>query len=209
MTEHHHHHGFLPAAGHDLLLPLYDAVTRLTGLDKKRRLLVERAELAAGQRVLDVGCGTGSLVIAVKRRHPAVEVVGIDPDPKVLRIAERKVARAKVDVGLDRGFAGSLPYPDASFDRVLSSFMFHHLSAADKSQMLREALRVLRPGGRLELVDFGRPEGRSWLPFHKHLGGNAERDVVALLEAAGFRDTTASRRTALLFGPIVYYRAAR
>ena len=83
MIESHHH--YLPAAGHDVLLPLYDAITRLFGLERSRQWLLDRAELQPGHKVLDVGCGTGSLLVLLKRLHPHVEATGIDPDDKVLR----------------------------------------------------------------------------------------------------------------------------
>ena len=118
---------YLPAAGHDWLLPLYDPVVTLLGGDPTRRVLVEQATIQPSHRVLEVGCGTGSLVLLVKRLHPGVDVVGIDPDPKALARARRKAARAKVSVRFDHGFADEMPYPEASFDRVFSSFMLHHL----------------------------------------------------------------------------------
>jgi SAM-dependent methyltransferase len=70
------------AAGHDALLPFYDPFAKFIGIDRTRRALLEQAELRPGHRVLDVGCGTGSLVVLIKRRHPEVEVVGLDPDPQ-------------------------------------------------------------------------------------------------------------------------------
>ena len=73
---------YLPAAGHDWSLPLYDPIVKLLGGDKVRRFLLDQAPLQPGQRVLDIGCGTGTLAILSKRLHPDVEVVGIDPDPK-------------------------------------------------------------------------------------------------------------------------------
>jgi SAM-dependent methyltransferase len=108
--------------------------------------------------VLDVGCGTGSLAIAIARLHPAADVVGIDPDPKALARARRKAARAGVSIQFDGGFADGLPYPDAAFDHLLSSFMFHHLEGNEKAGMFHEARRVLKPGGFLYLLDFEGPE---------------------------------------------------
>ena len=84
---------YLPAAGHDWSLPLYDPIVKLLGGDASRRALLYQAALRPGQRVLDVGCGTGTLATLVKRLHPDVEVVGLDPDPKALARARRKAAR--------------------------------------------------------------------------------------------------------------------
>ena len=102
---------YVPAFGIDLLLPLYDPFARLLGADGARNALIEQAELRAGHRVLDVGCGTGTLLREIATRQPGVELVGLDPDPRGLARARRKVGdRAR----LDRGFSDALPYPDDS-----------------------------------------------------------------------------------------------
>jgi ubiquinone/menaquinone biosynthesis C-methylase UbiE len=111
---------YLPAAGRDSFLPLYDLMTRLMGADKARTELLDRSDIRPSHRVLEVGCGTGSLLIQLKRLYPGTDVVGLDPDPKALARARHKAARAAVSVHLDRGFGDELPYADASFDRLLS-----------------------------------------------------------------------------------------
>jgi ubiquinone/menaquinone biosynthesis C-methylase UbiE len=150
--------GYIPAAGHDFLLPLYDPLLRFVGRETawKTRLL-EQAGLRAGQRVLDLGCGTGTLAVQIKRREPGVAMFGVDGDPRVLERARAKAARAAVDVELEQALADHLPYPDASFDRVLSSLVLHHLARDVKLGALQEVRRVLRPGGSFHLADFGPP----------------------------------------------------
>jgi ubiquinone/menaquinone biosynthesis C-methylase UbiE len=147
MTEHAE---FLPATGHHLPLFVYDPLTRLLRLSAIHRRLVAEAGLTPGMRVLEVGCGTGNLALLARRT--GADVIGLDPDPRVLAIAARKAP----DVRFDQGFAERLPYPDDSFDRVLSAFMYHHLKPAARETMLSEARRVLAPAGRLHLVDFER-----------------------------------------------------
>ena len=149
--------GYIPAAGHDWLLPLYDPLCRLVGESGLKGRLIELAEISPGQRVLDVGCGTGTLALLLAKAEPRAETLGIDGDPKALAIARRKASVAGTPVQFDEGLAYALPYPDASFDRVLSSFVFHHLTREHKSGALSEILRVLKPGGTLHILDFGRP----------------------------------------------------
>jgi SAM-dependent methyltransferase len=105
---------YLPGMGLDWLLPLYDPFTRLIGIEPAHRTLAEQAELESAQRVLEIGCGTGNLSLLLKRMHPQLEVVGLDPDPKALARARRKARGAGLALQLDRGFADQLPYPTAA-----------------------------------------------------------------------------------------------
>lgn len=131
---------YLPAAGHDWALPFYDTIVKLFGFDRARRTLVNQAAIRPGHHVLDIGCGTGSLVTLIKRLHPDVEVVGLDPDPKALARARRKAAGTAVSIQFDQGFSDELPYPEASFDRVFSSFMLHHLLSLAKIPNMKKSI---------------------------------------------------------------------
>jgi ubiquinone/menaquinone biosynthesis C-methylase UbiE len=204
---------FLPAAGHDWALPLYDPFVKLLGGDKARHALILQATLPTVGRVLDVGCGTGTLAVLLKQLYPKVDVVGLDPDPKALGRAGRKAKRASVSIHFDQGSADRLPYADGSFDRVLSSFMFHHLRPDQRMKMLQEASRVLVPGGSLHLLDFERPEdagvlGRLLYSNH-HLDDNQEQRILALLQQAGFTSREKITTDGLLFDLLRmgYYRA--
>ena len=211
MAETHRH--FVPAAGADWLLPFYDPFTRLLGTAAAQRQLVEQAALAPGQRVLDLGCGTGALSLVAKRAEPGIELVGLDPDPKALARARRKVADAGVSIAFEQGFGDALPFADASFDRVLSSFMFHHLESADKPAVLRELRRVLRPGGSLHVVDFaGAGHGLGALLarlVHREesLHSNTDDGLPRLMREAGFGSAAHAGERASLLGALGYYRA--
>ncbi len=116
---------YIPALSYDRLTPLFDPLLRwsMRELELKRRLIVQ-AGIEPGQRVLDLGCGTATLTILIKQTYPAAEVVGLDGDPKILAIANAKVAAVGVDFTLDHGLAYDMSYPDQSFIascRALSS----------------------------------------------------------------------------------------
>lgn len=206
--------GYLPAAGRDWALPFYDPVVRLLGIDRTRKTLIEQAAIGETHRVLEIGCGTGSLLIRVKQEAPGASVVGLDPDPLALERARRKGEAAGVAIQLDRGFSDEMPYADASFDRVLSSFMFHHLSPEAKISTMREVRRVLRPGGSVHLVDFAGGGGRRGFLvriFHSEraLADHAEDRVTALMRDSGLIDPSRVGQEAFLLGHVLasYYRA--
>jgi ubiquinone/menaquinone biosynthesis C-methylase UbiE len=206
---------FLPAAGRDLFLPLYDPLVSLMGFDRARQELISGANLSGGERVLDVGCGTGALVVMLKRQYPAVDVVGLDPDPKALRRARTKATRAPVSVQFDQAFADELPYRDSSFDRVLSSFMFHHLKEDEREKMLREVSRVLKSGGSFHLVDFvmdHASHGFLSRLFHSHasMKVNSDERILELMNRAGFTNAAKVKEGSMLFGLLhtAYYEAS-
>ncbi|HLV66759.1 MAG TPA: class I SAM-dependent methyltransferase [Polyangiaceae bacterium] len=204
---------FLPAAGRDELLPFYDPLVRLIGGDRRRRRLIEQAALRPGLRVLDVGCGTGTLLVDIQRRESGITATGLDPDPKALSRARRKAERAGVSVRFDQGFSDQLPYADASFDRVFSSFMLHHLKADEQERTLREVRRVLVPGGSLHLLDFVQPLGGHQSVFarlvhaHESMDQNTRERLLALLEQAGFSEAKELARRRMALQPIAYFRA--
>ena len=205
---------FLPAAGRDWLLPLYDPFVWLVGGEKARKALLDQAAVEPTHHVLDIGCGTGTLAVLIKRLHPEVEVVGLDPDPKALARAARKAENAAAAVRFDQGYADELPYAVASFDRVFSSFMLHHLSADVKEGTLREVHRVLAPGGSLHLVDFAASAARLHRlfarVFHSNTHPHEDEDrLLALLRDAGFADPKVVERRSMLLVPLTYYQATR
>jgi ubiquinone/menaquinone biosynthesis C-methylase UbiE len=210
---------YLPALGHDRLTPLYDLVVRWTTPESTfKRRLVEQAELAAGQRVLDLGCGTATLTLLAKHAHPDADVTGVDGDPKILEIARAKVEAAEAAVTLERAIAWALPYADGSFDRVLSSLVFHHLTREDKLRTFREVRRVLRPGGELHFADFGRPRNAlmraASLPWRLFEGRETTRDNVrgelpALLRDAGFAEVCETAHYMTLFGTLSLCKAGK
>ena len=205
---------YLPAAGHAWALPLYDPIVKLLGGEAARRTLVEQAALRPGQRVLDLGCGTGGLALLIKRLHPHVDVVGLDPDPHALARARRKAARVGVALPLDQGFGDALPYADATFDRVLSAFVLHHVPSEEKEPTLREVRRVLRDDGALHLLDFGGPDSRAggflarWIHASHHLRDNFGDRIPALMRRAGFADAEMVNHRRMLLGHIAYFRAS-
>ncbi len=207
---------YLPALRYRWLTPLYDPLQRWVFRESAfKTRLVEEARIGRGQRVLDLGCGTATLTVLIKKRHPAAEVVGLDVDPQVLTAARAKAARAGVEIAFDRGTASRLPYPDGSFDRVLSSLMFHHLTRAGKRRAMREALRVLRPGGEFLLADLGKPHNplMALISLLTRRMEEAADNIAGLLPRmlldSGFERVEEAQRFALPYGTLSFYRARK
>ena len=206
---------YLPAAGRDIFLPLYDPLLKLLGTGAAREQLLAQAGLRSTDRVFDLGCGTGTLDVLIKKQFRGVEIVGLDPDPKALARARKKAAREGLAIQFDEGFGDQLPYPDASFDRVFSSLMFHHLAADEKTDTLREVRRVLKPRGEFHMMDLEGPEDHEaglfgrLLHLHAQVKDNSAANIIRVMKEAGFDNAAKIGRQSRLFGGIAYYKAVK
>jgi ubiquinone/menaquinone biosynthesis C-methylase UbiE len=204
---------FTPAAGRDWLLPFYDFFTKLLGVEAVHRRIIEQSAIQPGYRLLEIGCGTGNLSILAKKLYPSVEAVGIDPDPKALSIARKKARRAGVGLEFQEAFSEQLPFPDTSFDRVLSAFMLHHIQPETKITALREAYRIIKPGGALLLADFEggeHPRGlHSRRLHHQNKPTRFHHTISFLLGEAGFAGVRMFHQQSTMLGRVAYYTAGR
>jgi demethylmenaquinone methyltransferase/2-methoxy-6-polyprenyl-1,4-benzoquinol methylase/phosphoethanolamine N-methyltransferase len=174
----------------------YDLGSKLLSFGRDKAIRTKALELAAirpGEKVLDVGCGTGTLAIAASDlTGEAGEVHGVDPSPEMIEVAQRKAAGSGRHVRFQMGVIEALPYPDNEFDLVLSSLMLHHLPDDLKQKGFAEVVRVLKPGGRFLAVDFG-SDTKSFLGHllavlgHARGSSNAET-LAAALGDSGFGD---------------------
>ncbi len=160
---------------------------------KIRQNVLDLARIQPGESILEVGCGTGTLTLAAKARTGSQSrVAGVDVAPDMLATARRKATRTGFAVEFQSGRIEAIPYPDAQFDLVLSSLMLHHVHGeAAKEQGMREIYRVLKPGGRLFIVDATRPENphmRSLasLVLGPEMLAHQVQEFIPLLERAGF-----------------------
>ncbi len=206
-------HHFIPGARFRFLTPSYDRLCRLLGMgDRMRAFEVRAIGPVAGKRVLEVGCGTGELLRSVARDSTAARLVGLDPDQGMIEQAGAKFRAAGIRAELLRGYAEALPFPDGSFDVVLSSLMFHHLDGPTKRAALREWRRMLAPGGVLVLVDFGVPRSAllralTWparLGLFEQVAENLRGRVPVLLDEAGFSSEEVGR-----YGDLIVAYVAR
>jgi ubiquinone/menaquinone biosynthesis C-methylase UbiE len=169
---------------------LYDTVTNHL-LQPSQKSICVLSQTKAGDRVLDVGCGSGRLTMAAQLwAGENGEAVGIDPSPEMIEVARQNAKRAGSKAKFQLGVAESLPFPDSSFDVVLNRLMLHHLPEDLKQRGLAEMRRVLKPGGVCLIADFEPPRsGLLRLIVENHMTPMAHVDVrnyVPLLKDAGF-----------------------
>jgi cyclopropane fatty-acyl-phospholipid synthase-like methyltransferase len=210
---------YIPALGYHWLTSLYDPVVRLTTRESAfKPALVAQANLRAGERVLDLACGTATLTILAKRAQPAAEIHGIDGDANILRIAADKAQAEGLDLKLRQGLADALPYADAHFDRAMSSLFFHHLTRSTKSAAFAQLYRVLKPGGELHIADWGRATdplmrvaflGIQILDGFTTTADNVRGLLPTLMAEAGFVDVCVTQNFSTVFGTMSLYRARK
>lgn len=195
---------------------LYDPVVRWTTRERRfKRLLTEQVAAGSG-RVLDLGCGTGTLTVLLKQQYPDADIVGLDGDPEVLTIAARKAAAAGVAVTLRHGLADQPPFEDRAFDRVVSSLMFHHLDRAAKERAPAKVRGLLVAGGELHIADWGRAQnalmriaftGVQILDGFDTTRDNVQGKLIDMMVGAGFEAVQETHRLMTMFGTLSLYRA--
>ena len=183
-----------------------------------KQRLVRTLGANPGERVLDIGCGTGTLTVLLKKQFPSVEVFGADIDSAALGIAEEKARKEGVDIIFQQCGADSLPFATSSFDHGVSSLLLHHLSLGTKRATLREIARVLRPGAKFHLLDWGMGATRSQravFTLVRLLDGfettheNARGQLPTLIAEAGFTQVTEAFRETTVFGTLQCFESVR
>jgi len=150
---------FIPAMTYEFLTPYYDSILNIIGFGhKQREKIVRLLGLKNRDKLLDVGCGTGSLLIVAKKLYPEITAVGVDIDEKILKIAKNKTQKENLKIEFIKTSADKLLFDDSSFDVVISSLVFHHLPLDVKKKTIGEIKRILKKDGQFLLVDFGKTD---------------------------------------------------
>jgi len=210
---------YVPALKYPWLTPFYDRVVAVTTREKIfRKKLLEQARIGEDDRVLDLACGTGTMAAMIKSRYPGALVYALDGDPQILALARDKTRKAGLDVEFTEGLSFSMPYPSNEFDVVFSSLFFHHLKPADKSRTMAEVRRVLKPGGRFHLCDWGRPAnlalrvaflGVQLLDGFEVTRENVEGRLPEIVAQAGFIEVSVTGSVTTMLGTIELIHARK
>lgn len=185
---------YIPPSGYHWLTKFYDHLLILAGFGRKfREKIVNAIDIKPDDKILDVGCGTGIFLELLKKKYPVVSVIGIDPDQEALSIASKRLSLFQ-NVKLIKAFAEALPFENESFDIVFSTLVFHHLPNDVKQKAVAEIYRVLKPRGKVVIVDFGTSKHRNkyrfitfWENF-EYLEGNLKGLIPEFMKQTGFEN---------------------
>jgi ubiquinone/menaquinone biosynthesis C-methylase UbiE len=166
--------------------------------DALRKMTVNLAGVKPGDCVLEIGCATGSLSLAVKRQAgPTGSVFAIDIIPGMIEVSQKKAAEANLDITFQLGNIAAIPFPDEKFDVVICSFMIFHMSEGVRYRGIEEIYRVLKPQGKLMVLDISLPpQSLSRKILKLFLGFMLKHDLNELLpimESSGFSQRELSR----------------
>lgn len=205
---------YIPALSFHWLTPFYDPLLKWVMREENfKHKLVQQANVLPQMKVLDLGCGTGTLTLLLKRACPEAQITGLDGDSEVLEIARAKSRSA--DIQWDEGLASSLPYPDSAFDRVVTSLVIHHLNQKDKRRAFKEVYRVLKPHGELHVLDFGAPHSsltRFMTTYMRRLeetADNFDGMIPRFMAEAGFGSVSEAQNFVTIFGPLSLWRTVK
>ncbi|MCP5129936.1 MAG: methyltransferase domain-containing protein [Pseudomonadales bacterium] len=210
---------YIPALRVNWLTPYYDSIVAATTRERTfKHALIRQTSVGAGERVLDLACGTGTLAVWLKQAVPTALVTGVDGDQAILSIARNKARSANVTVQFDHALSDNLPYPDAYFDRIVSSLFFHHLNWEAKERTAFELFRILKPGAELHVADWGYPKNPlmrclfysiQLLDGFENTGDNVAGRLPELFRSAHFSEVKQTQTFSTIFGTMALYKAVK
>jgi ubiquinone/menaquinone biosynthesis C-methylase UbiE len=210
---------YIKALRFNWLTKYYDAIVSFTTRETTFKMkLIESANLKNQNTALDIGSGTGTLAILIKKSNPDIEVTGLDGDPEIIKIANKKAIKNKLKISFKRGLSYDLPFKDSQYDHCFSSLFFHHLTTINKQKTFNETYRILKKGGQLHIADWGKPT--NWimrtlfyivqlLDGFKTTKGNVDGILPVLMQQAGFVKVNVEDEISTLLGTMTIYSAIK
>jgi ubiquinone/menaquinone biosynthesis C-methylase UbiE len=211
----------MPTLGEQRFLPFYDTTMSLMTCERTwRRAFVKQIDPQPRDVILDMGCGTGTLAILLKRAEPSASVYGIDPDPAILTRAENNARDKDALIHFAQGYVQDTAAIAARIrpNKIVSSMVLHQVPLAGKRSAVLSAFAALRAGGELHIADYGQqksPLMRFAFRQVQTLDGiaatqpNADGVLPELMWEAGFRDVRENAVIPTPTGSISLYAALR
>ena len=197
----------------------YDEVVGNTMPEQKfKQALIEQANVFPNMNVLDFGCGTLTLSLLLRAQNSNIGITAIDVDDKVLEIAKRKNESANAGIALIKYDGAKLPFADNTFERVMSSLVFHHLTGEQKLNALQEIHRVLKPEGELHIADWGKAQNIlmralfypiQLLDGFKTTQDNVEGKLHAFIQQADFSLVEIKKSFSTIYGTLQLFKAKK
>ncbi len=211
--------GYIPPLKYHWLTKLYDPLIQSTMPEKQfKGDLIKQANIQPNYDVLDFGCGSLTLSLMIRMSENRANVTAIDVDEKIIEIAKQKKQEFGTDIKIDHYHGKILPYEDDSFDRVLTSLVFHHLNKKQKENSLKEIYRVLKPGGELHIADWGKPNniimrlafyGVQFLDGFKTTRDNVKGLLPEYIRNANFINVETRKSFNTIFGTLSLYKGLK
>jgi ubiquinone/menaquinone biosynthesis C-methylase UbiE len=210
------HQKYIPALRFNWLTDIYDWLIATFMPEKKfKSSILQNATIKDGFDVLDFGIGTATLSIMAYKSAPNVNYTGLDIDDKILKLAKSKIEKTGAAIQLIKYSGGKLPFPDNSFDRVISSLVIHHLTTEQKTEVFAEFKRVLKPGGEVHIADWGKASNMLMrLLFHlvQLLDGytttndNIQGKLPFIIRKGGFTDVDILQKFNTVLGTVELFK---
>lgn len=210
---------YIPALRFEFLTKFYDPLVRYSTREAAfKNALLKQANLNENQKILDIACGTGTLLVSIKKKCPKIDATGFDIDEEILKMARKKAKLSHSEINFEQGFSDDLPFENESFDRVFSTLFFHHLTLERKHKTLQEILRVLKPRGEFHLADFALPRNKSQFVLSKWIRlidgfetthDNLRGRLKLLMEENGFQTVERTGYYKTIIGTIRLFKAVK
>lgn len=210
---------FIPALRYSWLTKIYNPVIAFTMPEAKfKSALIKQANIATNHKVLDFGVGTGTLSLLLSKQQPDCYIEGVDVDEKILRIAKEKIEEQKAKIILTKYDGLKFPYTDNTFDRVITSLVFHHLDSDQKKNSLLEIKRVLKPNGELHIADWGKASNFlmrtlfylvQFLDGFKTTNDNVKGLIPEYIKNGGFKNIETNESFDTIFGTLCLYKGVK
>ena len=197
----------------------YDFLLWSTFPERKiKNSFISDAEFSSFEDILDFGCGTGTLLLMIKKKYPQIKLTGIDISRQMIHLAGSKIKNAGLDIHVHVYDGERLPFIENSFDKIISSFVFHHLKTSFKQVILKDLLWVLKPGSKLCIVDFGKSRtfyNKISFQIIRYLDGfektsvNAKGLMPELIKEAGFKKIEEKKIFNTIWGSVYTWVATK